>query len=97
MRKPEELIELLETLRESGDETTVTTGPEAEAIVYIGRNEMRLPSRDCLLLLSNEESVDSFFDAIGAPEGARIELHDMDVADEVKEALEERFASIDET
>jgi hypothetical protein len=97
MKKPDELIELLETLRESGDDTTVTLGPEAEAIVYIGKNEMKLPSRDCVLLLTNEESVDSFFDSIGQPEGARIELHDMDIDQDVLDALSERFATVDET
>ena len=94
MKKPDELIELLQSLREDDEKTTVSLGPEAKAIVYIGKNELVLPNRDCVLLLNTEETVESFFDAIGQPEGARIEIIDMDIEDEVKVALAERFSAV---
>lgn len=97
MKKPEELLELLDALREAGDETTVTAfNSDAHAIVYIGKNEINLPLRDCLLLFSSEESVESFFDAIGAPTDASLSLHDLDIEDSVKSALEEKFSTVDE-
>ena len=97
MKKPEELLELLDTLRESGDESTVTAfANDAHAIVYIGKNELTLPLRDCLLLFSSEESSEGFFDAIGAPTDASITLFDLDIDETVKSVLEERFSSVDE-
>lgn len=97
MKKPEELLELLDTLRESGDESTVTAFTnDAHAIVYIGKNELTLPLRDCLLLLSTEESVEGFFDAIGSPTDALITLFDLDIDETVKSALEEMFSAVDE-
>lgn len=97
MKKPDELLELLDTLRESGDESTVTAfNKDAHAIVYIGRNELTLPMRDCLLLLSTEESVEEFFAAIGSPTDARISLFDLDIDETVKSALEEQFSDVDE-
>jgi len=97
MRKPDELIELLETLRETDDPTTVMPGRDAKATVYIGKGELELPSRDCVLLFSTEETVESFFDAIGSPTDASIELHDIEVEDDVRSALEERFSTVDES
>ena len=97
MKKPEELLELLDTLRESGDESTVTTfANDAHAIVYIGKDELTLPMRDCLLLFSSEVSAEGFFDAIGAPTDARITLFDLDIDETVKSVLEERFSAVDE-
>lgn len=97
MRKPEELLELLDALRESGDESTVTAcANDAHAIVYIGKNELTLPMRDCLLLLSSEESAGGFFDAIGSPTEARITLFDLDIDETVKSVLEELFSSVEE-
>jgi PHD/YefM family antitoxin component YafN of YafNO toxin-antitoxin module len=97
MRKPDELIELLETLRESGHDKTVTTGHNAHAIVYIGKTQLELPARDCMLLLSTEETVENLFEAIGSPTDASIELHDLEVEDAVKTALEGLFSTVDET
>jgi hypothetical protein len=94
MKKPDELIELLQSLREDGERTTVSLGPDAKAVVYIGKNELTLPGRDCVLLLSTEETVENFFESIGQPEDARIELIDLYIEDEVKAALAERFSAV---
>jgi hypothetical protein len=96
MRKPDELIELLETLRDSGDGTTVITGPDAHAIVYIGKAQLELPARDCVLLLSTEETAESFFEAIRSPTDASLELHDLEIEECVKAALDGLFSTVDE-
>lgn len=96
MRKPDELIELLETLREEGCEPSVVAGPDAHAIVYIGKTQLELPKRDCLLLLDSEETVEGMFDALGSPVDASIELHDLEIEEDVRDALEERFTTVDE-
>lgn len=97
MKKPDELLELLDTLRESGDESTVSAfTADAHAIVYIGKEELKLPARDCLLLFSTDETVEEFYDAIGSPIDARITLVDLEVEDGVLSYLEEQFTVVDE-
>lgn len=96
MKKSEELCELLQNLAERGQRTTVAALQEAKAVVHMGRQQLTLSKDECELLFEDSETVTDFIEAISSPEGANLELFDLEVDEEVKSALESHFSTVDE-
>lgn len=96
MKKSEELSELLQTLAERDQRTTVTALREAKAVVHTGRQQLTLSKDECELLFEDSETVTDFIEAIGSPEGANLELFDLEIDEEVKSVLESHFSTVDE-
>lgn len=96
MKKPEELIDLLTELREEIARPSASYESDAKVVVYIGKGQLNITATDAVFLLDSAETVERFYEAIGAPDDCGIELHDFEVDDEVKSALDARFSTVDE-
>jgi hypothetical protein len=98
MTKPQPLIQLLDELRENSISTTVVTiGNSSATITLAGEVDgIVLSPEECELLLDTPDSVQQFHEAIGTPNDATLELHKMSVDDEVMDALNEMFSSVEE-
>jgi hypothetical protein len=96
MKKPEELIELLTALRDEVRSSSVMTEDDSRIAVYIGKGTLNLDAAESSLLLNSRSTVTRFFEAIGSPSGASVELYSLAIDDDVKEALDNRFSTVDE-
>lgn len=96
MKKPEELTDLLAELREEVDRPSACYETSSKLVVYIGRGTFAIPPQDAVFLLHSPDTVDRFYEALGAPDDCGVELYDFEVDDEVKTALEAVFSTVDE-
>jgi len=96
MKKPDELIELLEHLKEEDLDSTVQLGNNPKAVVYIGEKSFNLGGKDCSALLNTPETVEQFAEALGDTSDMSFEFHNMDLEDDVIATLEEYFSTVDE-
>jgi hypothetical protein len=96
MKKPEELIELIEALRSEVARPSAAFDTGARVTVFIEKGHLNLTAADAIYLLHSESTVARFFDALGCPDDTGIEIHSFEIEDEVKSALEARFSTVDE-
>ena len=96
MKYPEELKELLDALINEVRSSSVMTDIGSRVAVYIGKGTLNLDAAEVSLLLHNSSTVTRFFEAIGSPSAASIELYSIVIDDEVKEALDNKFSTVDE-
>lgn len=98
MKKPEELTDLLVELKEEINRPSAgyETDRAAKVVVYIGRGSLTLTPNEAIFLLHNANTVERFYESIGCPDDSGVELHGMEVSDEVKEALDYHFSTVDE-
>lgn len=96
MKKPDELIDLLEDLKDSISTPSASiVDRDAKMSVFIGRGQMNVSAQDSLFILHDEESVLKFYESLGSPDDCAVEIYDIDVTDEVIEALEKSFSTVD--
>ena len=95
MKKPEELIELLEALATEVRKSSALTEDTSRIAVYIGKGTLTIDSTDTPLILHSPGTVKRFFEALGSPAGTAIEVYDTAVNDDVLETLEELFSTAD--
>ncbi|MGV0949178.1 MAG: hypothetical protein ACOYB3_00805 [Azonexus sp.] len=96
MKKPEELFDLLEELREEITRPSASYENGARVAVYIGRGQMNITAADAVFLLDNADTVGRFYEAIGSPDDCGIELYGFDIEEDVKSALDAHFSTVDE-
>lgn len=96
MKNYEELHELLDTIKENGITGNVLVQPGSRAVIHMGKSKLELSSEECKLLFDTVDTVESFIGAVDKPEGANLELFDLDIPDDVKSALEAHFSTVDE-
>lgn len=99
MKKPADLVQLIEDLKEEVHDSSVGTDKSSKAILHLDPDDERgvaLSEADCKLLLHSEDTVRQMHEAIGEPEEASISLHSLDLNQEVQDALERTFMSVDE-
>lgn len=102
MNKPAGLTLLIEELRAEIIDPNVGTVKDSCATVYLSDEDaakedgIELSRQDCQLLLHSPSTVDQFFEALGTPKEASIELVEVDVSDDTMNELERRFIAVDE-
>ena len=96
MKKPEELIELLDTLRQEVRSSSALAEEDAHMAVYIGKGTLNLDANESALVLHSRSTVKRFFEAIGSPDDTSIEITSIAIDDDVKEALDAVFSTVDE-
>lgn len=105
MKKPKDLVELIKELSEEPSEGHIRlTSSSSHAVVRLERDEeqddvegsMLLDEKECELLLCSAGRVDQFYDALGCPPDASIELHSLELETDVLTTLEKLFIAVDE-
>ena len=98
MNRPQRLIQLLDELRAGNVGTTVVTiGSSSATITLTGEVDgMVLTPEECELLFDSSDSVQQLYEALDTPNDAMLELHNLSVDDEVMDALNESFSSVEE-
>lgn len=96
MKKPEELLELIEELRESVRHPSANYDTGGKLVVYIGRGQLNITAADAVFLLHSEDTVRRFYEAIGSPDDAGVELYSFEIDDDAKSALDAHFSTVDE-
>lgn len=96
MKKPEELIELIEELRLNAGYPSARYDDGGKMVVYIGRGVLNIPAADAVFLLHSSNTVDRFYEALGGPDDAGVELYSFEIDDDVKTALDAHFSTVDE-
>lgn len=96
MKKPEELIELLETLKMEISRPSARYDSGARVMIYIGKGEMNLAAKEAIFFLHSADTVNRFFEALGSPNDTGIELYSFEIDDDAKSALDSNFSTVDE-
>lgn len=98
MSRPNALIQLLNDLKAESVSTTVVTIRKSSAVISIGADDdIVLTPEECELLFDTPETVQQLFEALDEPQDASIELVNISVEDEVLEAMNELFSSVDQS
>jgi hypothetical protein len=99
MKKPANLVNLIEELGEEIHDSTVGVTKESRATIRLdpdNEDGIKLSATDCKLLLHSSATVEQMMDALGVVDEASIELHELDLTHQVLESLERQFAAVDE-
>ena len=96
MKKPEELIELLSALRGEIRSSSALVEDDSHVAVFIGRGTLNLDANEAAMILHSVGTVARFFEALGSSPGMAIEISNIAIDEDVKEALDERFSTVDE-
>lgn len=95
MRKPTNLIHLLEDLSTEITDTSVVSTEQTEMRVTIGTAELTLKQADVDFLLHSKNTVDRFFEALGQPVNSGVVLKRVTVDEDVFDALLRVFDAVD--
>lgn len=99
MKKPADLVQLIEDLKSEVHDSSVGGDKRSKAVVHIDPDDeigISLNFEECKLLLHSESTVKQMHDAFNEPEEASIALHGLTLDQEVQDALERTFMSVDE-
>lgn len=102
MKKPRDLVELLKELKEEPQEGHIRlTARDSSAVLRTEDEDdddgaLRLNAEECELLLCSANRVDQLYDALGSPADMSIELHGLELEQDVLTLLEKLFLAVDE-
>lgn len=100
MKKPDDLIQLLEELEVEITESSVEGEKSSKAVVHLEDDEdesgITLKFSECQLLLHSEATVRQMHEALGSPDEATVSLFDLTLDNDVLSALERTFSAVDE-
>lgn len=100
MKKPSDLVQLIENLESEIDDSSVETEHGSCAVIHTEYNAddkgIVLNERECKLVFHSEKTAERLFDALGSPAEATITLTDIVLEDAVIECLERNFRAVDE-
>lgn len=99
MKKPADIVQLIEDLKSEVHDTSVGGDKRSKAVVHIDSDDevgISLNFEECKLLLHSEHTVRQMHEAFGEPDEASIGLYTLDLTQEVLDALERTFVSVDE-
>jgi hypothetical protein len=99
MKKPSDLVQLIEDLKAKVHDSSVGGDKSAKAVVHIDPEDevgVSLNFDECKLLLHSKRTVEQMHDAFGEPDEASISISGLDLTQEVQDALERTFMSVDE-
>jgi hypothetical protein len=99
MSKPEELVQLVEELKAEGNLSFVEITRTSKAIFYLDDDDAKgfeLSGEECRVLLASPSTVYRMVDTLPESSEISIELFDIVISDDVRDALERKFATVDE-
>lgn len=99
MKKPADLVQLIEDLKNEVHDSSVGGDKRSKAIVHIDPEDevgLTLNFEECRLLLHSEDTVRQLHEAINEPDEASVSIHNLDLNQGVLDALERTFVSVDE-
>jgi hypothetical protein len=99
MKKPADIVHLIEDLKDEVHDSSVGTDKSSKAVIHLDpedENGFTLNAEECKLLLHSEKTVRQMHEALDEPEEATISLHSLDVTQQVQDALERSFMAVDE-
>lgn len=101
MKKPRDLVELLKELKEEPQEGHIRlTSKESRAVLRAEDDDddeaLCLSAEECELVLCSTSRVDQLYDALGSPPDVSIELHGLELEQDVLTLLEKLFLAVDE-
>lgn len=97
MKKPNALIELIQELQaeNAGSDVEVIKTSKASISIDDPKDEIELDALECTLLFARPATVARLAEALGTKDATLI-IFDVGVSDDVTEALERNFATVDE-
>ncbi len=97
--KPPAVQALIEDLRAEILESSVGSTSESFAKIEDAatNNSFTLNREECEFVFHSNQTVRNFHEALGYPDDASVELHDLNVTSDALEAVERCFAAVDET
>lgn len=99
MKKPADIVQLIEDLKDEVHDSTVGTDKTSKAVIHLEPDDEKgisFNAEECKLLLHSEDTVRQMHEALDEPEEATISLHNLDLNQEVLDALERTFMAVDE-
>jgi len=102
MKKPNNLLQLIEELQGEDVNSTVEATINSEVIIYPDEkaadedNGIILNRTDATLLLANDSIVERLYEALGSPASASVVLCRITLPDDALDALERLFSAVDE-
>lgn len=100
MKKPDDLIQLLEELEPEIRDSSVEGEKGSKAVIHLEEDEdesgITLTFKECQLLFHSEATVRQMHEALGSPDEATLSLFDLTLDADVLSTLERTFAAVDE-
>lgn len=99
MKKPADLVQLIEDLKSEVHDSSVGGDKHSKVVIHTEPDDeigISLNFEDCKLLLHSEKTVRQMHEALDEPEEASISIHGLDLNQDVQDALERTFMSVDE-
>jgi hypothetical protein len=99
MKKPSDLIQLIEDLQSEIHDSSVGTVRDSKAILHVGPDDevgITLTADECRLLFHSEHTVRRLTETFNDPESMSVVLFNLDVTQCVQDLLERSFMSVDE-
>lgn len=93
-RIPRSVVELLESIEEHLE--TVGVNSSSSAVVSLGKTSFELDAAACEKVFQSVRHVNDFFEALGNPSDAILELNEIDLECDVQDHLHEIFANVSE-
>jgi hypothetical protein len=99
MKKPDDLIQLIEDLEAETTDSSVETESNSHAVIHTEHTDgpgINLNEKECKLVFNTEDSAEQLFEALGRPSEATLILCNLVLEDDVTAALERLFTAVDE-
>lgn len=99
MKKPDDLIQLIEDLESETTDSSVETESNSHAVIHTEHTDgpgIALNEKECKLVFNTEDTAEQLFEALGRPAEATIILSNLVLEDDVTAALERLFTAVDE-
>lgn len=99
MKKPSDLIQLIEDLEAQTHNSSVEADSSSHAIIHsehTDKDGILLNEKECKLLFNSEYTVEQLFEALEKPAEATVMLYNLVLEDGVTESLERNFTAVDE-
>jgi len=94
MKIPNEIEDWLEGL-EANEDVEVKSETHSKATVSYGRKTFELSAEQCQKIFGEAAKTELFFEKLGEPDDANLELDGITVPDEVFELMEELFGDVE--
>lgn len=89
------LVDELESEADGRFVADISHGSKSTATILVDGKKIVLSGRDCNLLLETPETVDLLYEALGSPDTVYISVGNLDLEEEVLDALERSFSAVD--
>ncbi len=99
MKKPVDVEHLIEELSTHKVPSTVIAHEGAKMVVIVeddGEKRYEFEQHECELVLNSVDNVEKLVEALNYPTEAYVELHSLEIEEDVRNTLESKFSTVDE-